>query len=425
MASMALVVLTALAAPACAPINPAALELSTAVARATCADPALARLRATVAQASALRDERDAAFRPTLSARATPTASTQRGDGANVTSAVAGASLLWQHTLADGGARRARSDQAGELAAASQADLLAQTLSVQRDIVGAWADWRDALAALESANAAVASSQQSLAAADARFRAGSAARVDALAAKSGLAVAERSRIDAEAALDRTRLALAQRLALDSDASLRPAGADASLLGANIDTDSALLAAHPQAAAQRARMAAARAQVEAARSEDRATLAASASVGPQTSRANTTGRWDTRTQAVAEAGLTWSMPLSDGGARQARIAQALAAADVEQARLAEVERALSEALAQARAAVRSAAAQAAAATVAFEAAAESEAAQRARYQAGAGTLADWLNAQNELASSRRQALQARQQRLRAEVQLLAASGRALP
>ena len=410
-------------ATACPAVDPQALVLPAVLVRAQCLEPGLARLRAAAVQAGAVRDERDAAFKPSLSAQVTPSASTQRGDGTNTHAASAQASLVLSQTLLDGGARNARSGQAREQLAASQSDLTAQTLASQREMVGVWAAWRDALDAVDAADVSVASAQAAFASAEARFRAGSAARTDVLSARAALASAQRSRIDAQATRAQTQVRLAQRLALSTE--LRPVGQDAPLLPAGFTTAIDAVATHPQAAAQRSRVAAAQAQVDAARSEDRATLSASASLGPQWSRGNAlTGRDDHRTQLGGEVGLVWSMPLSDGGARQSRIAQALAQADAERARLAEVERGLAETLTQAQAAAMSAQAQLAAAQVAFEAAAESEAAQRARYQAGAGTLADWLSAQSELASSRRQAQQARQQVLRADIQLLTANGQAL-
>jgi len=413
--------------PACPTLNPAALELAGVVARAVCLDPALARLRASAAQSQAVVAERQSAFAPTWQARIAPTLASQNGSGADTASASLAAQLQLSQVLADGGARSSRSAQALANATAAQAELRVQRLASQRDAVTVWADWLDARATTASATAGLSAAAQALAAAQARVSAGSAAQVDALAARAARASAQRSLDDAQAAEQRTTVTLAQRLNLPAP-SLAPAATERTMelpSGAKLPgTAAEPLAAihgHPQWQAQQARVQAAQAQRDAARAEDRPTLSASVAAGPGLSRSRSAGHTDSRTQFGTEVGVVWSVPLSDGGARASRVAQADAALRVEQARLLELERSLAEALLQAQVSVRSAAAQLASAVAALDAAAESEAAQAGRYQAGAGTLNDWLAAQGELANSRRLALQARQQQVRAAAQLSSALG----
>jgi outer membrane protein TolC len=71
--------------------------------------------------------------------------------------------------------------------------------------------------------------------------------------------------------------------------------------------------------------------------------------------------------------------------------------------------------------RSAEADVAASRTALEAAAASEAAQRGRYAAGVGTVAELLSAQEALAQRRQQANNAEQQRLRRQAALRVAAG----
>ncbi len=84
--------------------------------------------------------------------------------------------------------------------------------------------------------------------------------------------------------------------------------------------------------------------------------------------------------------------------------------------------LREALWQQWTAWRGSAAEVRAAQAALDAAAAAESAQRGRYQAGAGTLADWIGAQSDLGARMRQVASAEQARLRAAVGTLHSLGR---
>jgi outer membrane protein TolC len=117
-----------------------------------------------------------------------------------------------------------------------------------------------------------------------------------------------------------------------------------------------------------------------------------------------------------------MPLSDGGARQSRRVQGQAALDGVLAEQATLERSLHEALWQQWTAWQASDGELRAAQAALDAARAAEGAQRGRYEAGAGTLTDWINAQSDLSARERQAASAEQSRLRAAVGTAHALGR---
>jgi outer membrane protein len=420
-----------LAAAACPDVAPTALTLPALLARGVCVDPRIAQQAAEIARTQGAVGEAAAAGAWQLSLQAGPSLATQQGSGGGRHTASAAGALVASRTLADGGQTRSRTAQREREFAAARADIDTTRQDTLRDLAGLWADAREAQAAVDAARRALDAARASDAAARARLAAGSATRVDALSAASTLAQAERDVISAEVDAQRRRGVLAERLALPADTriALQP-GDEAALLALlaqriGTDTPAMSLEAHPQLAAQRERVQARRDALDATRAEDRATLSASASTGPNLARSNAStfsGGYDNTQRWSSEVALTWSMPLADGGARRSRTQQSQASLDAALAQQAQTERTLRESLWQQLTAWRSADAELSAAQAALAAAQAAEAAQRGRYEAGAGTLAEWITAQSDLSARRRQAAAAEQSRLRAAFGTAHALGR---
>jgi outer membrane protein len=406
-------------AQACPDLPAEAWTLAVAVARAVCLDPSLAQARAETSRSVAARTETEAASAWQWQLQAGPAAHAQQGSGRDTRNASLSATLGASRTLADGGLQRARVSQRDRELAAAQADLRVREQALALEVVGVWADLREAAASLQAAQTSVQAARASEAAVRARFEAGSATRVDGLAAASTLAQAEREQIVAQGQWQRRQGVLLERLALPASSTVPWTADDLSFVVRLAPTlaGSAVPSApddHPQLAAGRERLAARRDGLAATRAEGAPSWSVSARGGPNTAYAHPAalGSASTARQLVGDVALTWSMPLSDGGARQARSLQAQAQLDAQQAQLDSVARNLRENLWTQWTAWQTAPAEQRAAAAALQAAQAAEAAQRGRYEAGAGTLTDWLNAQAERSQRARQAAAAEVAVLRA-------------
>ncbi len=413
----------------CPDAQPDALTLQALLARGLCLDPQVTQQAFEVARTRGAIDEAAAAAAWQLSIDAGLSASVQQGSGGGTRSVTGSGSLTASRLLADGGLTRSRTAQRARESAAAAADLEAARQNALRDLAGAWSDAREAQATLLAATRALDTARTSDAAARARLAAGAATRVDALQAASALAQAERELVSAEVAWRRRQVVLAERLGWPADTALALRGDEAEWLPVLAHTIGDALPllpadAHPQLLAQSERLQARRAALEAARAEEGATVNVSGSTGPNLTHGNastltrtheTTQRWNN------QIALTWSMPLSDGGAKRSRVAQNQASVDSALAQRDALQRSLRENLWQQWTAWRGADAEVRAAQAAFEAAQANESAQRGRYQAGAGTLADWISAQSDLSSRARQTASAEQSRLRAAVGAVHALG----
>jgi outer membrane protein len=419
------------AAAACPEVNPAALQLSAVLARGVCLDPRVAQQRAEIERNQGAVSEAAAASAWQWSLRAGPAASVAQGSGGGQRSGSASGSVVASRTLADGGLTRARTSQRERDEAAARADLDSTQQDSLRELAGLWSDAREAEAAVTAARGSLEAARASDAAVQARFAAGTATRVDTLSAASALAQAERELLSAQATWLRRQGVLAERLGLAANVSLVLESERAQWLqdlASRLDkdpaTNAAQLGTHPQAVSQAERVASRRAALEATRAEDGPTLSLSGSTGPQWSHSNVasrTGSYESTTRWNSELGLTWSKPLSDGGARRARSTQGQAQLDAALAQQASVQRSLREGLWQQWTAWQSAPAELRAAQTALAAAQAAERAQRGRYEAGAGTLAEWITAQSDLAARTRQAAVAEQSQLRAAVGAVHALG----
>jgi outer membrane protein len=413
----------------CPPADIAGLTLPALLARGLCLDPKVGQAQAEVRRSDSAIGEAAAARAWQLQLQAGPSLNTQQGSGGGVHSAAATGSLAVSRTLADGGLTRARTAQREREAVAAVADLEAAKQDAMRDLAGAWADAREAQATLQAATRALDAARSSEAAARARMAAGTATRVDALSAASTLAQAERDVVSAQTAWRRRQGVLAERLGWPADADIGLRGDESAVIDRlarviGIGTQPAALDAHPQLAAQRERVQARRAALDASRADEGAVVEVSAKTGPSLARGNNTlpGAWDTTKRWGSEVGLTWSLPLSDGGARRSRTSQSQASLDAALSQQSALERSLREGLWQQWTAWRASDAELLAAQATLSAAQAAESAQRGRYEAGAGTLTDWINAQSDLSARLRQLAGAEQSRLRAAVGTAHAIGR---
>jgi outer membrane protein len=414
----------------CPDAQPGALTLQALLSRGLCLDPQVAQQAFEVARTRGTIDEAAAAAAWQLSLDAGPSASVQQGSGGGTRSVTGSGSLTASRLLADGGLTRSRTAQRERESAAAAAELEAARQNTLRDLAGVWSDAREAQATLFAATRAQDAARTSDAAARARLAAGAATRVDALQAASTLAQAERELVTAEVAWRRRQVVLAERLGWPADTPVVLRGDETdwlSRLAKTIGEAPPLLATgqHPQLLAQAERLQSRRAALDAARADEGATVSVAGSTGPNLTRGNAstlTRTYDTTQRWNSQIALTWSMPLSDGGAKRSRVAQNQSSVDSALAQQDALQRSLRENLWQQWTAWRGADAEVRAAQAAFDAAQANESAQRGRYQAGAGTLADWITAQSDLSSRARQAASAEQSRLRAAVGTVHALGR---
>ena len=316
-----------------------------------------------------------------------------------------GPSLSLAYVLYDFGARAASID-------AQRYQVIASLLNSNRALQDVVAEVEAAYFVLLAARAQVdAQTQQetalrsSLDAVEIRLQGGLAARADQLRARAALAeaqvarqTAERDRAKAEAVLKQAAgIAQTQPLLLDWTSAV-PAGAEASVLLADLLAEAEQL--RPDLQALQAAAASARAEAERARAARWPSLSLSANTG------RTFFLEDERVPSTTySVGVNLSVPLFDGGrlAAQARAAERDAErlqAEAESQR-GQVALGVTEAYYD----VRHAQAQREGVSVQFESARESARAAEARYTAGVGSLLELLTAQADLARARQAQAQA--------------------
>jgi outer membrane protein len=403
------------------------MRLNDALERALCVDPSGAKSLADKAAAEATARERHAAFAPSIGYSAGPSANLQLSSARDTDTLRASAQVSLSALIRDGGSRAARLTQAQrDVDQVTHAAALARA-TVLRDIVGLWADWREAQAGQQAQASALEAAAASLSVAQARFGAGSATGVDVLSAKAQVAQAQRELVIAQASARKAREVLAVRLELPAFSARATDGNEALYLALPMSQPEQFqraLDAHPRVASAQSRMDAADATVAATRADGKPQLRLVANAGPNWSRSNAGSPRGSRSSTSALAGdvsLQISGTFSDGGARDAAIARAQAHADSARASLEEARRNVQNAWVQAQIDWDTALAAVEASEVSVQAAAAAEAAQRGRYSAGVGTIGDVLTAQSNLASRQLQLAQAEQRRLRARAGIIDALG----
>lgn len=316
-----------------------------------------------------------------------------------------GPSLSLSYVLYDFGARAAGIE-------AQRYQLVSTLLSNNRtlqdiaaEVEAAWFNLQSTRALLQAQGQQETAMQASLDAVAMRLRGGLASRADALRASAALAEAQIARqaaardlAKAEASLKQAAgISQTQTLSLDWEAT-PPAPLDAATLLADLLAEAERQ--RPDLLSLRA--AAARAKSEAER--------ASAQRWPSISLAANAGRTyfledDRKPSSTNSIGINLTMPLFDGGRLTAEARAASRDAERLQAD-AEVQRdAIALEVSQTYQDVRYAQAARAGIAVQYDSAAESARAAEARYQAGVGSLLEWLTAQADLARARQAQAQA--------------------
>ncbi|MDR5682424.1 MAG: TolC family protein [Armatimonadota bacterium] len=389
---VAAALLAALGAPATAQ-EAATYTLAQAVAAAVERNPqvraAEQSVRAAEARAQALR----AALLPSVSLSATGGVS--GGTGVVNTSGQVGAGV--SYLVYDGGLREAQIRQAEAQAQAARENLAAVRSDVALAAVQAFIGVVAAERFITVREQAVAQARGQVDAAQAGFRAGTLPQSDVLRALSQLASAEVELIEARALADTRRVALRAVLAL---------GAAAPIAVVPPEPPPALEVSQ-QEALQRA---GGRPEVRRSEADVRA---AEASLAAAMIAGGITVTLDGRYVLVATGGSsgTWSvgaaisLPVYDGGRKQAQVEEARAALEAARARLEQIRLQVQQEAVQAHLALLSAVAREQASQRALAAAREAHRVAEGRYRAGVGTILEVATARTELTAAEVSALQA--------------------
>ncbi|MBK9160178.1 MAG: TolC family protein [Nitrosomonadales bacterium] len=348
--------------------------------------------------------------------------------------------LTLSYLLYDFGSRAAALESSRQLLAAASASQDGTVQAVFLAAVQAFYQAQATQAALDAARSAEQAAQQSFAAAEARYVAGSATPADKLQARTAWSQATLNRITAEGNLKKAGGALANTIGLDANRSVTlayplpnplpvipsPQSSPASGRGSEREKQLSILAGEgandvspsgetlinferdvdaliEAARRQRPDLIAAEAQVKAAEAGAEAARAAgkpSLSLSASTNRNNSAGL----TSRGSSVGINVSVPLFSGYAPTYRIRAAEAQVEARQAQLERVRLQVAldvwnayQSLVTATQSLRTTA-------DLLDSAEQSERVARGRYQAGVGNMLDVLNAQSALASARQQRVQ---------------------
>lgn len=379
------------------------LDLPAVVRMALCNNPQTREVWANSLAQAAQVGVVQAGYLPTVSASV---AGNRISPGNNQRSA----GLTLSYLLYDFGARAANLENARHTLAAVAATQDATVQNVFLAAVQAYYQTQATRAALAAASVSEHAAEQSFAAAEARYRAGSATPADKFAAKSAWSQATLNRITAAGAAKIAQGNLANLLGLDANLTLllpasRDFGSDAQTGGqrlADFEQDVAGLieqarSRRPDLRAAEATLKAAEAGADAARAAGRPTISLTASAN-QINSAGVSTRGSTL-------GVSLSVPLFTGFAPTYRVRAAEAQIETRKAQLERIRLQVAldvwtawQNLATATQNLRTTA-------DLLDAATQSERVATGRYKAGAGIMLDVLNAQNTLASARQQRIQA--------------------
>ena len=314
------------------------------------------------------------------------------------------AAVTVSYLLFDFGARDANLDSARRLLEAANWSHNASLQSVFLFAIQSYYQLFAAGANVEAALEAEKASEESLKAAESRYRVGAGTPADRLQAKTAYSQAVLIRTRAEGERRTAAGVLANAIGLDADAEVELA--PPRIQAPDPTTDARVRELVDYARMLRPDLAAADAKVQAARAQVRAAQAAGK---PTVSLTGSTGLSDSNSASLASSGavgIRVNIPLFTGyrntyDVRSAEIQVEASEADRDQLRnqvSLDVWRAY-QALATERTALVNA-------EDLLQSALESENVARGRYKAGAGTLIDLLNAQSAAASARFQSVQTR-------------------
>ncbi|HEX5802859.1 MAG TPA: TolC family protein [Azospira sp.] len=387
----------------CVPPTPAdALDLAGVIDQALCNNPQTREAWAAARAQAGLVGVARAAWLPNLSASVGSNRVRTAGDERETTRATvnsAGLSFSW--LLYDFGVREATLESARQLLAAAIATQDSTTQAVFLAALQAFYQNHALQAALDAAELSEKAARESLAAADARYRAGSATPADRLQAQTALSQATLTRIRVGGELKNAQGALANSMGLDAHRPLRLAPLAATTPPGDFERNVDSLI--DEARRRRPDLAAAEAQAQAADATVDATRAAhlpTITLGAQPTWQNNAGL-GSDSQSI---GLTVNIPLFSGFGQtyKVRTAEAQAEQRAAQRDRLRLQVALDvwrsyQNLLTATQSLRS--------TADLLASAEqSERVALGRYRAGVGSILDLLTAQSALASARQQRVQ---------------------
>ncbi len=318
--------------------------------------------------------------------------------------------LNLSYLLYDFGARAANLENARQLLAAASAtqDSTLQTLFLSS--VQMYYQTLATQAAYEAANISERAAQESFAAADARYQAGSATPSDKLAARTAYSQAILNRITAEGAMNIARGNLANLLGLDANQAVMLTAAQSDTLSLTdesriSDVDQNIATLIEQARQRRPDLQAAQAQLLAAEASANAARASgkpSISLNAATSQTNNAGI----NSHGSTVGLSLNVPLFSGFAPTYRIRAAEAQIETSKAQLERIRLQVALDVWIAWQNLNTSIQNRRMTADLLNSAEQSERMAIGRYKAGAGTMLDVLNAQTALASARQQRIQAR-------------------
>ncbi len=310
--------------------------------------------------------------------------------------------LNLSYLLYDFGARAANLEYAQQLLAAANATQEGTLQSVFLAAVQAFYKLQAAEAAVRASLDAERAAQQSFAAAQARYLAGSATPADKLQAKTAWSQSSLNRITAEATLHKARGSLANVMGWDANQAVSIAPAQTAAAPVEFSHD--IQALIEQAKQQRPDLRAAEAQVKAAQASSEAARAAGKPSIALTASSNQSSSNGINSHG-SSLGVSVSVPLFAGYAPTYRVRAAEAQVEV---RTAQLERLRSQTSLDVWNAYQDllSATQALHSTAdLLDSASQSQRMTVGRYQAGVGTMLDVLNAQSSLANAQQQGIQA--------------------
>lgn len=393
--------------PAPAPCRPAdlakPLDLAEVVDIALCNNPQTRQGWASARIQAAQAGVAQAAFLPSVSAGASVARirnEAARG-GDPYTQRSIDADLSW--VLFDFGARAASLENARQLFAAASFARDATVQAIFLAAVQAFFQRQASAAVLEATQLSEKAALESLNAAEARYRVGTATPADRLQARTAHAQAVLNRIGAEGAVKTAQGTLANVIGADPTRPLELAPLPPAAPGAGFEADVARLieearTRRPDLAAAEAQFRAARANIDAAKAAHLPTF----SLGVGAGRSQIAGQPAYDSSSI---GLSVNIPLFSGFSTTYKVRAAEAQADLQAARREQVRLQVALDVWNAHANLATATQSVKTAADLLESAAQSERVAAGRYRAGVGSILDLLTAQAALASARQQRIQA--------------------
>lgn len=306
--------------------------------------------------------------------------------------------LTLSYLLYDFGTRAANLENARQLLAAASASQDATVQAVFLSAVQSYYQAHAMQASLDAARESERAAQRSHAAAEARYRAGSATPADKLQAQTAWSQSKLARITGEGALKKAQGALANIIGLDANRSVVLAGTVGENIPADFDQDVDRLIAEarrlrPDLRAAEAQVKAAEAGVNVARGASKPSISLNAS----TQQVNSAGS----SSHGSSLGISVSVPLFSGYAPTYRIRAAEAQLETQQARMEQVRLQVALDVWNAYYNLNTATQSLRTSIDLLNSAEQSERVALGRYRAGVGSILDVLNAQSALASARQQ------------------------